>query len=350
MKLRRVIFIALTLVILLAGLAFIFRSPFNQWRTPTSSQEVDDYLLDQQRTLASLQKVADYPLFVMTYYGGYGFQDFLQHGLRAEARPGSELSQAWACTVFSALSEEGDLVLGRNFDWYNHAALLLYTDPSDGYASVSLVDASYLGYSLKDDTWPDQQQLLQAPYWPFDGMNEAGLAVGMMAVPRAEASQASEKVTISSLQAIRLLLDYAQDVNEAILLLQAYNIEFSGGPPVHYLITDAARNSAVIEFVDGEMIVLRSDDPWQVSTNFVISQEQPDGAGSSCWRYNRAYETLAEAKGMISAPDAVTLLGNVSQDSTMWSVVYGMKTGDIQIALDRNYDEIKEFKLQMAGD
>jgi predicted choloylglycine hydrolase len=181
-------------------------------------------------------------------------------------------------------------------------------------------------------------------------MNEAGLAVGMMAIPYARSSQNPEKVTISSLQAIRLMLDYAKDVDEAISLLQDYNIEFGGGPPLHYLIADAARNSAIIEFVAGEMIVLRPDEPWQVSTNFVISQEQPEGADSSCWRYNQAYETLAEAKGKISSTDAMTLLENVSQDSTMWSVVYGMTTGDIQIAAGRKYGEVKEFELEMKSD
>ena len=89
-----------------------------------------------------------------------------------------------------------------------------------------------------------------------------------------------------------------------------------------------------IEFVDEEMVVLRPDELWQVSTNFVISREQPEGADTLCWRYNRAYEILAEANGKVSSLDAMTLLENVSQDSTMWSVVYGMKTGDIQIVLD----------------
>ena len=37
------------------------------------------------------------------------------------------------------------MLLGRNFDWYEHPALILFTDPPDGYASVSMVDISYLG-------------------------------------------------------------------------------------------------------------------------------------------------------------------------------------------------------------
>jgi hypothetical protein len=334
MKKQRIIYIGLVLLVILAGLALVFQGQLNQWRT-----------------LASLQKVDDYPFFVMTYYGDYGFKDFLQEGVQTNAysQTNSRETGEWGCTVFAALNENGSLVLGRNLDWHNHAVLLLYTDPPDGYASVSMIDIFYLGYDDWRDTWRSRQELLEAPYWPFDGMNEMGLAVGMMAVPYTGLSQDPEKVTIRPLQAIRLMLDYAGDVDEAIALLQNYNLVFRGGPAVHYLIADAAGNSGVIEFVDGEMVVLRPDEPWQVSTNFVISREQPEGADTLCWRYNRAYETLAEANGKISSSDAMTLLQNVSQDSTMWSVVYGMKTGNIQIVLDRNYDKIREFKLEMMN-
>jgi predicted choloylglycine hydrolase len=319
------------IIIILAGLAFSFRGPVNQWRT-----------------LNSLQKVDDYPLYVMTYHGDYGFKDFLQTGRRAELVP-SAARQEWACSVFSTLNREGRPVLGRNFDWHNRATLLLYTDSPDGYASVSMVDVEYLGFNKKNPSWDDRQGLLEAPYWPFDGMNEAGLAVGMMAVPHAQSSDDPEKITLDSLQAIRLLLDYAQDVDQAIALLQNYNIDFGGGPPLHYLVADAAGNSAVIEFIDGQMVVLRPTNPWQVSTNFLISREQPEGADSCCWRYNTAHETLAQTEGKVSAVEAMTLLENVSQGSTMWSVVYGLTTGDIQVAMGRQYDGVKEFKLEMMG-
>jgi hypothetical protein len=145
-----------------------------------------------------------------------------------------------------------------------------------------------------------------------------------------------------------LLLDYAQDVDQAIALLQNYNIDFGGGPPLHYLVADAAGSSAVIEFIDGQMVVLRPDKPWQVSTNFLISQEQPEGADSSCRRYNRATEILEQTEGNITPAEAMTLLENVSQGSTMWSVVYGLTTGDIQIAMGRQYSAVKKFKLEMT--
>ena len=52
----------------------------------------------------------------------------------------------WACTTYTAHTPQGETLLARNFDWYRHPAMLLFTDPPDGYASASMVDLSYLGF------------------------------------------------------------------------------------------------------------------------------------------------------------------------------------------------------------
>jgi hypothetical protein len=338
MKAKHIIVIGLMLVIFV-GLAVLFHDQLNAFRT-----------------LATLRKVDDYPLYVMTYHGDYGFGNFLERGARADARSGSTdqgIADGWACTTFTTLNEEGDAILGRNFDWHNRPSLLLFTDPPDGYASVSMVDISYLGYDAEEPSWADRVALLGAPYLPFDGMNEAGLAIGMMAIPHAEPGKDPRKATISGVEAIRLMLDYARDVDEATALLDDYNIDFSGGPPLHYLIADASGDSAVVEFLDGEMHVVRNDGQWQVSTNFIISEERPERADSSCWRYNKTYVALENAHGSISQEQAMALLRAVSQSgdtTTMWSVVYGMTTGDVQVAMGRNYVEVHDFRLEMLAD
>jgi hypothetical protein len=307
---------------------------------------------NQLRTLASLRKVDDYPLYVMTYYSDYGFSGFLERGYIAGDRSDSSKADGWACTTFAAFGEGGNAILGRNFDWVNRPSLLLFTDPPDGYASVSMVDGAYLGLDTEEASWADRVALLDAPYWPFDGMNEMGLAVGIMAISRSRFDGNPQKVTINSLHVIRLLLDYAGDVDDAIALADDYNVDFGGGPPVHYLIADRSGNSAVIEFIDNEMRVVRNEGPWQVSTNFIISEERPEGASSPCWRYNKAYEALEQTGGRLSPGEAMVVLQDVSQSGTshtMWSVVYGMSSGDVQVAVGRNYDDVHEFGLQMMA-
>lgn len=237
------------------------------------------------------------------------------------------------------------MLFGRNFDWMDlNPALLLFADPPDAYASVSVVDISYLGFGLNAPSWSDRQRLLYAVHMPFDGMNEHGLTVGMMAVPEADCGHDPRRRTISGLNAIRLMLDYARDVEEAVALLGDYNIAF-GGPPLHYLIADATGRSAVVEFVDGDMRVLFNDVPWQVSTNFVISEAEIPGSDATCWRYRFAHEALEDANGCLSREQAMALLEEVSQPGTLWSIVYGIGSRDLDIVMSRQFSSVHRFRL-----
>ena len=62
----------------------------------------------------------------------------------------------------------------------------------------------------------EQTGLLDAPYLPFDGMNEYGLAIGMAAVPPGNMRPDADKETIGSLGIIRQMLDHARTVDEAV--------------------------------------------------------------------------------------------------------------------------------------
>ena len=100
------------------------------------------------RTLTSLRKVDDYPLYVMNYRGGYLFDWYLKQGVESPIFKRLEgMNRPAGCTTFTAVTPEGDVILGRNFDWRPHPALLLFTDPPGGSASVAMVDIQYLGYS-----------------------------------------------------------------------------------------------------------------------------------------------------------------------------------------------------------
>jgi len=329
---KRVIPIAVgILVVLSAALVVLFRSPL--------------------RSLSTFRQVDDYPLYVMHLYGDYHFDDMLRTGARGDAvllfSPPAT-AEHWACTCFSAFGQPGQAILGRNFDWYNRPTLLLFTHPPHGYVSVSMVDISYLGFDTEEPSWSDRLRLLDAPYLPFDGMNERGLAVGMMAVPNAHTTNDTDKVTIDSLAAIRLLLDKAQSVDEALPLLGAYNIDWGSGPPLHYLIADSSGDSAVVEFVGGEMKILRNEQPWQVATNFVLSGHSPESAMLQCNRYAAAFRTLEQAQGRLSLEEAMAILANVSQVGTIWSVVYDMENGQIAVAMGHNYAKVHHFDLAMT--
>jgi len=252
----------------------------------------------------------------------------------------------YACTCYAALGENNK-IFGRNFDFYNHPALILFTDPPDGYSSVSMLDLYYLGYTFELTPLDDQKALINSPYIPIDGMNENGLAAGMMAVHNAEGNSDPTKVTLAELEIIRLVLDYARDVPEALDLIQQYNVIFEE-VPIHYMFADALGNSVVVEYLNGNIITIENDQPWQVSTNFIISEEMPVGSNSSCWRFNSVYDALQSTEGRITPFEGMNLLEEVSQPgefATRWSVVYDLMEKSILLAVGRNYEEIFSFSL-----
>lgn len=306
---------------------------------------------NQFRTIFSFTKIGDESLYVMTYYGDYGFDKYLKTGIypiksALWARKGAP----WACSIFSARNEMGNPLLGRNFDWIHRSAVLLFTHPPKGYRSVSLLDPYYCGF-LPPDYTPaslfDRTKLMIAPWVPMDGMNECGLAIGLMSVPDAEGSHNLHKMNINEVDVIRLVLDHAKDVTEAIALIKKYNIVFAH-EPIHFLIADVSGHSAVIEFVKSQVEVIQNTEAWQVSTNFQIYGTK-DGA-LLCNRYATATQTLKKTNGVISDDGAMKLLKDVSQPITMWSAVYNLSTGDIQVRMGFNpahFSQVKKFKLKM---
>jgi hypothetical protein len=303
--------------------------------------ELDD---NSSKTLASLQKVDDFPLYVMHFYGDYDSPLSDNYVIPNKTMP-LQNREKWACTCFAGLNPSSMPLLGRNFDWYDHPALLLFTDPPDKYASVSMVDMSYLGYSKENLPQSNPARLLEAPYLPFDGLNECGLAIGMMAVPYAQASSDPGKKTIGSLTAIRIMLDYAKDVDQAVDLLQQFNISFAGGPPVHYIVSDSSGNSVVIEFLDGNMQILNCEKSWQVATNFILTGMSEQDAPLACWRYARVWNVLEANSREINLEAAMSLLSDVSQSNTIWSVVYDMDSFNIKVAMGKKYNEVHSFNL-----
>ncbi len=310
-----------------------------------------------EKTLASFKKIDDFPLYVMDYHGDYGFAGYLKRGVRpslgAEA-PAEETSipagmPPWACSSFSVRTRGGRVLVGRNFDWFVHPALLLFTRPPKAFASMSMVDISYLGFGRGAPAEESMKQLLQAPYLPFDGLNERGLAVTMMAVPGSEGGRDPGKVTIDSLGVIRLILDYADTVAKAIDLVGGYNVDFGSGPPIHYLIADASGDSAVIEFLDDRMRVVHGDGKFQISTNFLQFPDLPQDGRTGCWRYNRIFEALSQAQGNLTPNEGMSLLRSVSQTGehpTIWSCLYDLGARDIRVVTGRHYGRVHHFELR----
>ncbi|HEU4423826.1 MAG TPA: C45 family peptidase [Pilimelia sp.] len=298
------------------------------------------------RTLGSLRRLDDHPLYEMTYEGS---------SPRVARLPSSAAASAGArrgpygCTVFLAAGDPARPVVGRNFDWDRNPALLLVSRPRDGFDSISLVDMSYLGFDaghLDDlDDARKRRALLRAPALPFDGLNEYGLAVGMAAVDDGSAVRRPGTPVIGSLAVIRLALDTTRTVDEAIAVFSSYEIDFTGGPPLHYLIADAGGGSAVVEFVAGQMRVVRRTGSWQLMTNFHLSTS---GAAlrDADWRWRTGSTRLDQAGGRFDPDGALGLLREVRQGHTQWSVAYDLRAGTAAIVTAQQYARVHHASLR----
>ena len=247
------------------------------------------------------------------------------------------------------MGDNEDHKFGRNFDWEYSPGLLLFTDPPDGYASASMVDITYLGFEAEDfgvlheRGLAELTPLLDAPNWPFDGMNEAGLAIGMAAVSGGKMKTDPQKPNIGSLEIMRQVLDNAADIHEAIAIMESYNIDFRGGPDLHYLIADRSGEAALVEYFEGEMHIIQNDNPWHMATNFTISSvNDPIG---HCTRYDRLSAEIQGSGGNIDSGSAMQLLSSVSQNNTQWSVLYNLQNGAIELTMGRGFDQTHKFQL-----
>ncbi len=321
---------------------------------PTDGEDINGLSDEEVSTLSSLEKVDDYPLYTMRYFGGYDQRlsvDTLQGSVIADLLEPNRTS--WACSLFAALGDAENMLFGRNFDWEYSPAVLLFTNPPGGYASVSMVDIAYLGYEeteaskLIDLPIDERRALLDAPFLPFDGMNEHGLTVGMAAVPPGHMRSNPEKETIDSLMVIRKMLDRARDVDEAVAIMGSYNIDMGGGPPIHYLIADRSGRSVLVEFYQGELVIISNEVAWHQATNFLRSSSVESAEGI-CWRYDTIHQWMENSAGQVTLLEAIDLLKEVSQEGTQWSIVYGINAGDIHVVMGQRYQNIHSFQLNSS--
>lgn len=319
-------------------------------------------------SVMSLKKVDDYPLYTMQYYGDYHFNEFLKKGAKDDKEleefimksltacgntPDSRGIKGAACSAFSCVNTNNETIFGRNFDFDYTPALILYTNPTDAdaYASVSMVNLSFAGYNK--DNLPDnilnRLKLLAAPYLPFDGMNEKGVSMALLSVPSAEPEVLEGRPYLNTTTAIRLVLDYAANTDEAVELLKKYNIYFSAGTKCHYIIADKSGKSVVVEYFNSKMVATPKLGNWQAVTNHILCDPERSADGdTSIPRYETISKILTENSGKVTEAEAMKILENVQiPDRTLWSAVYNNTSGKIKISMGRNYNKVHEFSIDI---
>lgn len=361
-------------------------------------------------TLASFQKLSDRDeahrdgaVYQINFSGDYFFDEFLsQGGASNDAElisfitrsitkgiiPMHIKTSSIACSAFTADTQSGDRVFGRNYDFSATNTAIVYTDPGEGrHASYSTIDLSFLGLDADKDVETIGQKFLTlaAPYVPLDGINDAGVACGIFMSYQGEGKGTptdtqTDRPDITSTTLLRLILDYADSVEDAVALAQQYDLHDSASSCFHYMVADSTGRSAILEWVgtdadhdtDGaqrQLNVLWNDTDalsdsadWQVVTNFIKTPGYYDGTTAEMKgldRYEHLTAALRETDGIVADKDAaMDLLASVgrrtwnnddSNSNTVHSVVYDLTDKSVLWVGNEHYgEEAYTFEFQLG--
>ncbi len=361
-------------------------------------------------TLASFQKLSDRDeahrdgaVYQINFSGDYFFDEFLsQGGASNDAElisfvtrsitkgiiPMHIKTSSIACSAFTADTQSGDRVFGRNYDFSATNTAIVYTDPGEGrHASYSTIDLSFLGLDADKDVETIGQKFLTlaAPYVPLDGINDAGVACGIFMSYQGEGKGTptdtqTDRPDITSTTLLRLILDYADSVEDAVALAQQYDLHDSASSCFHYMVADSTGRSAILEWVgtdadhdaDGaerQLNVLWNDtdalsdsSDWQVVTNFIKTPGYYDGTTAEMKgldRYEHLTAALRETDGIVADKDAaMDLLASVgrrtwdnddSNSNTVHSVVYDLTDKSVLWVGNEHYgEEAYTFEFQLG--
>ena len=361
-------------------------------------------------TLASFQKLSDRDeahrdgaVYQINFSGDYFFDEFLsQGGASNDAElisfitrsitkgiiPMHIKTSSIACSAFTADTQSGDRVFGRNYDFSATNTAIVYTDPGEGrHASYSTIDLSFLGLDADKDVETIGQKFLTlaAPYVPLDGINDAGVACGIFMSYQGEGKGTptdtqTDRPDITSTTLLRLILDYADSVEDAVALAQQYDLHDSASSCFHYMVADSTGRSAILEWVgtdadhdaDGtqrQLNVLWNDTDalsdsadWQVVTNFIKTPGYYDGTTAErkgLDRYEHLTAALRETDGIVADKDAaMDLLASVgrrtwnnddSNSNTVHSVVYDLTDKSVLWVGNEHYgEEAYTFEFQLG--
>ena len=267
----------------------------------------------------------------------------------------------YACSGFISKTDGGKYLTGRSFGLGGTDKLAVYSTPKNAYASLSMVSLDMLGIGGEDGiealSTYGRLASLAAPYIPMDGVNEKGVFAALMDLDAGEIHDNTERPELPVTLAVRLILDRAASVDEAVELLGQYDIHTGHGWTQHIFITDATGAAAVVEWsrnpaVGGKkkstMHMTRS----KMCTNFRL-YEYEGRTDHVCERFD-AMKNALEGKPEITHEYAMDILGQVYQyiDETTftdWSVIYYQTDFTMDVATNKDFDTVyhlepKDFK------
>ena len=297
------------------------------------------------------------------------------------------------CSSFTAATQDGDRLFARNYDFSKTNTMLVFTEQNEGrHASISTVDLQFLGIDVDRNLEGMMNRIicLAAPYAPLDGINDAGVSCGIyMSYQGGEetvpTSQDTDKPDFTSTTLLRLILDYADSVEEAVEIASAYDLHDSANTSYHYMVADSTGKSAILEWTNGTdltdndgsqrtlKVIYNDQDSdigereaasdYQVVTNFVLQpgyyDDSPAEEKKGADRYDRLYEELQKTDAVVAdeqaAMDILQIVGrrrwnnDDNNGCTVHSAVYNLTDRTMLWVSNENYDDpTAVFRFSLA--
>ncbi|WP_283685110.1 linear amide C-N hydrolase [Parablautia sp. Marseille-Q6255] len=355
---------------------------------------------NELRSLMSIKQLSarndehlDGAVYEMKISGDYYFDEYLEQGGAANDTellefvtnkitkgliPMTIEESDIACSSFTASTKDGDRLFGRNYDFSQTNTCPVFTDPGKGrHSSISTVDLQFLGIDEKNgvSSIMDRIKCLAAAYAPLDGINDAGVSCGIYMTYQGSGENAigtdqnTDKPDLTSTTMLRMVLDYADSVDEAVEMIQKYDMHDSAGTSYHYMIADSTGKSAILEWTgdtdasddDGsarELTVTYNDtdatsgaSDYQYITNFIIKPDYYDNEEDmkGLDRYQRIGERLKEVEGVVADEEAaMDILAEVGRRTwknddnngcTVHSAVYNLTDKSVLWVGNEHYGE-----------
>ncbi len=330
---------------------------------------------DEASAAKSIKKITD-GVYSMEYEGDYCFDQYLASGgsenteglvnfisdslkkgkwsaPRVKNLPELKISLGdFGCSSISAKNKAscGGMIFGRNYDWQDCSVMIVHTKPENGYESVSTCCLTHIGI---DQNWepknkfPADALALASIYVPMDGMNEKGLYIAdLMAGDKEATAQNRGKTDIITTDAIRLILDKAANVDEALELINQYDMNSVIGWAHHFALADNSGKSVVVEWLDNQMYVTET----KLLTNHYLTEHFDNTEAfiketeNSRIRFDKLEKTADEAGWSMSSKEVCAALesvhaGQYSEKAlTVWSAVFEPNAKKITYCFRENYE------------
>ena len=331
------------------------------------------------QTIGSIEQLTDYEdgynLYRMDVKYDYSIENVINRGIEDDQMmidsmlkevlpllPVKMKAPNFGCTSFSLTDTDGDVHMGRNYDFKSDtSAMLVYCTPKDGYKSVAVAALDNVSANVPDENIKKKLASLASPFICLDGINEKGVSISVLTLDSEPVRQNTGKPVISTTLAIRLVLDRAATTEEAVELLRSYDMYSSAGRDYHFYITDASGDGRVVEYdCESETRELVATPSEAVTNFFIIYKEkalpnQKNGIyGHGRERYDAVMKVLEEEKGNYTNDTVWKAMKSAAQSpnpddvtsNTQWSVSYNNTDLTAEIAIRRNWEDIIHFALE----